>query len=301
MSLKMYHKGMELPLWAIFGLVSATLSAGVFLVQERVKLNGFVMAFWNKVWSVVLMLPLALYFGLPDNPYFYMLLCGQAILWVISDVIFFNAIPKVGAGTISRILPGSVILTFCLWFLFNPALFAEYAETPVRSLFVVAALCASVYFAMNLRHCPVSWQAVRLIWFVIFASVAGPLAAKLMMNHASSSQGPFAYVLFEALVMIAMWSVYYVVRPPVPLRELITREAAKGGFMVAVFCSLMAASNVAAIQIVDNPGLIPAIKFTDTMIILLYYRLIRHKEKGDVLSGLGIVACAAVIIALKAL
>ena len=109
-----YTSGMDMPLWAVFGLISATLSAGVFLVQERFKLDGFVMAFWNKVTAIVIMLPLVIYMGAPDNPQFYLLLCAQAMLWVVSDVIFFNAIPKVGAGVVSRLLPVSTIATFCV-------------------------------------------------------------------------------------------------------------------------------------------------------------------------------------------
>lgn len=290
---------MDFPLWAVFGLTSATLSAGVMLVQERVKLHGFVMAFWNKIACMVLMLPLLFVFGVPDNPYFYMLLFGQAVLWVISDVIFFGAIPLVGAGVVSRILPVSVILTFCLWFVIDPALLGEYLQKPFVSGAIFMTLCASVYFAMRLKNCSISWQAVRVIWFVIFAAVIGPLAAKLVMGQASFRQGPFAYVFFEAFAMVSMWLVYYAFRRPVAASELFSRQALKGGFMVGAFSSLMVATNVAAIQLVDNPGLIPAIKFTDTVIILMYYRLVRHQEKADVISGLGIVACAAVIIVLK--
>lgn len=292
---------MELPLWAIFGLLSATFSAGVMLTQERVRLNGFAMAFWNKVACATFMLPMVIIMGAPANPYFYMLLCAQAVLWVISDVIFFNAVTKVGAGLVSRILPVSVIVTFCLWFAINPPMWEEYMSTPVRSGLIFAALCASVYFATRLRHCPVSWQAVRVIWFVIFAAIVGPLMAKLVMGEASFAQGPFAYVFFEALAMISMWLVYYAIKRPIPAGDLFNWKNAKGGFMVGAFSCLMVVTNVAAIKLVDNPGLVPAIKFTDTFIILMYYRYIGHKETSDVTAGIGIVACAAAIIFLKSL
>lgn len=292
---------MELPLWAVFGLLSATLSAGVYLTQERVKLDGFVMAFWNKAACATFMLPLVLIMGAPDNPWFYVLLCSQAMIWAVNDVIFFNAIPKVGAGMLSRILPVSVIASFFVWFLINPPLWQEYMSTPLRSLGIVAALCASVYFATRLRHCPVSWQAVRIVWFIIIASVVAPITAKLVMDQASFSQGPFAYVFFEALAMMMMWMIYYAIRRPVPVREMFCLKAAKGGFMVGAFSALMVAANVTAIDLVDNPGLVPAIKFTDAFIILLYYKYIGHRETSDVKAGIGIVACAAAIIVLKSL
>lgn len=292
---------MEFPLWAALGLVSATLSTGVMLTQERARLNGFVMAFWNKVACAVLMLPFVVYFGAPDNPYFYAILFTQALLWVVSDVIFFNTINSAGAGVVSRILPASVILTFFLWFAVDPQTLDKYLETPWRSLAVVGALCASVYFVMRLRRCPVSWAAVRMIWFVIFAAVLGPMAGKLVMGQSTFAQGPFAYVFFEALAMLGMWLVYYALRRPVPVAELFSSRAVRGGFTVGVFSSLMVASNAAALGLVDNPGLLPAVKFTDTFLILLYYRISGRREDSDVIAGLGIVACAVVIIVLKSL
>lgn len=290
---------MDIPLWAFFGLVTAILSAGVFLVQERVELDGFSMAFWNKAACAFFTFPMVLIMGMPENPWFYGLLVVQSLLWAISDVIFFNAIPKVGAGPISRILPASVILTFCLWFVIDPSVFHEYLDQPIRSALVFLVLCVSVYFAMNLRRCSISLQTVRLVWFVIFASVVGPLLTKLVVQHASFVKAPFAYVFFQALMMMAMWLIYYTWRRPVALQSFLSIKSIKAGFAVGAFSCMAVSAHAAAIFVVDNPGLIPAITVLDSVVILLYYRLIKHKEKSDVISGIGIALCAAAIIILK--
>jgi hypothetical protein len=290
---------MFFPLWALFGLVSAAFSAGMMLVQERVKVDGYAIAFWSKVACIVLMLPLALYFGLPDDPLFYALVLSQAILWAISDVIFFNAIARVGAGVISRILPLSVIATFCLWFVFDPALLGIYLETPVRSALVFITLCASVWFTMQLKACPISWQALRIIWFVLFAAVIGPLLFKLVAQHTDIQRGPFSYVVVEAAAMVALWLLYHLIRRPVPRAMMLDPSAIKAGFAVGFFMSLMVASNFAAMFYVDNPGLVPAVKFTDTLLIMLFYKATGRKETANVAAGLGIVACAVIIILLR--
>lgn len=291
---------MEFPLWAALGLVAATLSAGMMITQERVQLPGFVMAFWNKAASAVFALPFVLHFGAPDNPYFYIILLGQAKLWAIGDVIFFGTINKVGAGVVSRILPASVILTFFTWFFIDPATLQKYLETPWLSAGVIAALCASVYFAMRLKKCAISWEAVRMIWFVICAAVVGPIIAKLAMGQSTFAQGPFAYVFFQSVAMVLMWLLYYAIKKPVAQAELFNLRALKGGAIVGSFSFLAVAANATALNLVDNPGLIPAIAFTDTFLILLYYKIIGRKESSDVLAGLGIVGCAAAIIILKA-
>jgi len=294
-------KGMDIPLWAVFGLIAASLSSVMMLLQERFRVDGFALAFWCKVACATLALPFVLAIGAPSDPLFYLMLAGQAVLWAISDVIFFNTIPKVGAGVVSRILPVSVIAGFFLWFLIDPALLQTYLETPLLSLGVVLALFGSVYFAVRLRACAISWGAVRMLWFVIFAAVIGPLVHKILLGHASFSKGPFAFVFFESLLMVAMWLAYYAARRPIPANVLFSKESAKAGFMVGGVMMFMVAANVAALSLVDNPALVPAVKFTDTILILLFYRFTGRKDHSDILAGLGIVACAAAIIVLKSI
>lgn len=287
---------MEFPLWAIFALLCAASSALVLIIPERVKCDGFALAFWNKVAAFIFMIPLVMWMGLPTQWEFYALVAAQACLWVISDVIFFRALPVVGAGVISRLLPSTVIVTFVLWFLFDPALLGEYLAQPALSAIIAAALCGSVYFATRLKRDPISWQAVRLIWFVLFAAIIGPLMYKAVTKYVSIEQGPFAFVLFESFIMVSIWSIYYAVKKPIAKEILFSRESLRGGAMVGAAMCLVSLSKFAAMHSVDNPGLVPAVKYLDAIIIMVYYRAIGKTEKADVVAGLGIVGCAAVII-----
>lgn len=292
---------MEFPIWAVFALFCAASSALVLIIPERVKCDGFALAFWNKVAAFFFMVPMVLYMGMPAQWEFYALVAAQAMLWVISDVIFFRALPKVGAGVVSRILPISVIVTFFLWFLFDHALLREYISTPWRSAGVCVALCGSVYFAMRLKKDPVSWNAIRMIWFVLFAAVVGPLMYKFVTKYATIEQGPFAFVFFESLVMVSVWSVFYAVKKPIPSSVLFSKESLKGGAMVGAAMSVVSLTKFAAMHSVDNPGLVPAVKYIDAIIIMAYYRAIGKVEKADVVAGLGIVFCAVAIILLRSL
>ncbi|MGE4314086.1 MAG: hypothetical protein AB7E85_07440 [Pseudobdellovibrionaceae bacterium] len=289
----------DIPIWVFFGLGSAAFSAVLMLVQERVKGDGLAIAYWNKLVASALMIPFLFYFGVPTEPMFYVLLCGQALIWVVSDVIFFNAIPKVGAGSVSRILPVSVIFTFFLWFLFDPALLGEYLEEPWRFGAIILVLLGSVYFSMRIKKCAVSWEAVRVLWFVIVAAIIGPLAVKLVMQHTPVERAPWSWVFFEGTFMLICWTLYILIRKPIPFRSLWTPQLAKAGLMIGATSSAMVGLGVMAYFYVDNPGYIPAVKFLDTVMILIYYRMIRHKEKGDVTAGLAIVVCAALLILLK--
>lgn len=289
----------EFPLWAIFGLGAAVLSTAMMLVQEKFKADGFSLAYWNKVFCAVIMIPFVIWQGLPDSPVFYALLAAQALLWVVSDVIFFRAIPAVGSGVVSRIRPIAVIFTFVIWFFVDPKTLDLYLQTPVRFALIFLVLCGSVYFTMRIKKCPVTWAAIKMIWFVIFASAVGPIMAKLVMQHAPLSQAPFAWVFCEALFMLTLWSLYYAVRRPVALSTLISPLSIRTGGYVALIASVMVILNVVAIHYADNPAYLPAIKFLDSIIILGVYKIQGRKETADVRAGMGIVACATALIILK--
>lgn len=290
---------MEFPLWVIFALICAASSALVLIIPERVKCEGYAIAYWNKAAAVLIMVPFVLYVGLPTSWQFYALVAAQACLWAISDVIFFKTIPKVGAGVVSRLLPATVIVTFFVWFLFDWDLLLSYLQTPVRSALVVVALMGSIYFAMRLKKDPISWDAIRMMWFVLLAAVIGPIMYKMVTQITTIEQGPFAYVFVESFIMVCLWSIFYAIKKPIPFDVLISKESLRGGAMVGAAMCVVSLSKFAAMHYVDNPGLVPAVKYLDAIIVMAYYKMIGKIEKADVAAGLGIVGCAAAIVILK--
>lgn len=289
-----------LPLWAFFGLGAAALSALMMLLQERLRVNGFALACWNKIACSLVMLPFVLLYGLPHNPLFYLYLGAGAVMYAVSDVIFFNGITKASAGTVARLLPSATILSFLLWFAVRPELLQKYLASPVIFALIFLTLYLSAFFAGRLKKCAVTMQAMRTVWFVIFAATVGPLLAKLVTAQADPGQGPFAYVFCEALMMLALWSVYALIRRPLPFAEMVSGETVKKGLLIGTVMAGVVLLNVSAYYNVDNPAYIPAIKALDSVMILAFYKLTGRTITGDIRSGLGIVACAAALIVLKA-
>lgn len=291
---------MILPLWAVFGLGAALLSAAMMLTQERLKVNAYAAAFWGKGACVLLMAPFMWMYGFPADPLFYFYLAITAVLFAISDVIFYRGITSTNAGAVARLLPSSVIFSFLLWFLFDPALLEKYLHAPVISGMIFGVLCLSAYFAMRLKKCAFSMQALRTVWFVVLAATAGPLLAKAVTLHAPPGQGPYAYVFCQGAMMMALWLIYFAVRKPVPVSAILGKLAWRHGLIIGAINAGSTFLSVLAYYYVDNPAYIPAVRFLDSVFILAVYRLWRHETKGDIPSGLGIVGCAAGLVILKA-
>ena len=111
---------MTIPLWAILSVIIALLQALRPLLQERYKAQALAVSMGNKMVIAVASLPLVLWQGLPDNPAFYLAISVTSIMWCISDIAYFNTVEKFGAGTVSRILPSAILVSFLLWFVIDP-------------------------------------------------------------------------------------------------------------------------------------------------------------------------------------
>lgn len=291
---------MILPVWAMFGLITATLSAAMMLMQEHWKVNGYALAFWIKVACVLVSFPFMIAHGIPDHPLFYFYLGLSAVLYAISDVVFFSAIPKTSAGSVSRLVPAAGVIGFILWFIIDPSLFMTYLGQPVIFAAIFVTLCLFAFFAFRLKKCTLTMQTLRDIWFVIFAATTGPILTKMVTFYADMEQARYAYVCFQALMMMSLWLVYLYLRRPVPLSTFFARGTWQPGLLIGVVASCMILAKFTSYYYVDNPAYIPAIIALDAVLILFFYKWRGKKIEGDIASGLGIVACAATLIILKA-
>jgi hypothetical protein len=135
---------------------------------------------------------------------------------------------------------------------------------------------------------------------VIFAATTGPILSKLITLTADMEQARFAYIFFQALMMMTLWLVYLLVRKPVPLSDFFARQTWQKGMAIGVVMAGMMLVKFTSFYYVDNPAYIPAMIALDSVIILGVYKFWGKKSEGDIVSGLGIVACAIALIILKA-
>ena len=291
---------MIIPAWAIFGITAAALSASMMLSQEKLRVNGYALAFWIKAACVMVTAPFIIFHGVPTDPLFYLYLFLTAIIYAISDVLFFSGITKTDAGAVSRLIPSASVLSFLMWFAIDPELFSIYMQSPAITGTIFGTLCLFAYFAFRLKKCTVTVKTLRAVWFVIVAATIGPLFTKMTTFHAEKEIGIYSYVFFQALMMMGLWFSYMCVRHPIPFSEFFEPKTVLKSLGIGVIASVMVLTKFTAFYFVDNPAYIPAVIALDSVMILFIYKLWGKQAEGDIRSGLGIVACAALLIILKA-
>ena len=288
------------PAWAAFGFIAAVLAAAQMLLQERFRTAPLAMAFWCKGACAVAMLPLVVTLGFPSDPVYYALLAAQSLLWVVSDVIFYRGINEVGAAVVARILPLGTFASFFLWFAVDWPLARAYIARPEHSLAIAAVFGLSAFFAWHLKECVVTRRALRAIWFVLFANVAGSLSTKIITHYADINQGVPTYVFCEALIMMAMWLGYYAVKRPLPVATMFGWPSIRAGAAVGAVSSLSIAAGLYAVYHVDNPAYVSAVRYLDGALIVFINRATGRPNRGHVWAGLGLVGCAAALVILRA-
>ncbi len=286
-------------IWISLGIMAAIVSSGIPLVQEKHKGNPFAVAIWVKIGVALLTLPFVIYFGLPDRPQFYIFAGISAAIWSISDVIYYRSVSDVGAGVVSRVLPAAAIFSFLVWFIINPDQLQKYLENPIQGGLIFFIIIAASLLAMLMKKCPVSWRGVQLVWFVLFAAAIGPLVEKISMGNTPKLQTPFAMTFIQAMMMLGFWAVFAVVKRPITITAFTLSTSWKTGLMISLLMTVVLCARFAALQYVEHPAFLSVILFTDSLWILLYYRMTGRKDDSKIWVGLGIVACAAALVLVK--
>lgn len=299
---------MFIPVWALLGLAASLPNALVPLVQERLKTPSLPLVVGNKLFLVLIGAPILYFVGLPSAPLFYVYTALSAVLFAVNDLVYFRVVAQFGAGVVSRLLPISVIFTFFIWFAFDPDLLSKYLSQPWRSAATLAVICFAAYCAMRLRHCQVSWQAIKALWYVLFAATFGPILTKLALAELPAEPGgPLAllahgvvtYIVFQALGMVLLLSAWWAIRRPLPFAVLREPRTVMASLILALLaCAIFGLKNL-AFAVADNPAYVTTLLFTDAVWILGIYKVLGRKQDSDIWAGMGLVCCAAFLVLLK--
>jgi hypothetical protein len=288
-------------MWAVYAFLTAVLITAIPLIQEKRKANGGALALWVKILSGLLTLPFVIYVGLPEQAEFYILVAATAVLYSISDIIYFRNVPIVGSGVITRVLPASVMITFLLWFLVDPALFYSYAAQPYKSAAILCILLLFMFFASRVKQCAVTWSGVRAIWFVLFAACVGPIITKKSLDYIDPHFASFSYVCIQAFFMVVGMTASQLVYRSVSHADFISRHTVATAALIAGVSTPAIALKIMALDLADNPAYVAMICFSDSLLVLLYYKITGKRENANIAAGLGIVACAVALVLIKSL
>ena len=114
-------------------------------------------------------------------------------------------------------------------------------------------------------------------------------------SHFTCSKNLVDMGLIMSLFLIG----YYRIKKPVSADVLFARHNIKTGMLMGSVMATVLVCRIKAVELVDNPGFVSLVFFTDALWVILVYKLIGRREDSNIRAGLGIVASAALLVIIK--
>jgi hypothetical protein len=282
--------------WVGLSTGSALTAAIMPVMHEKIQAERLSMLFWLRVVMLLIAFPLVFFFGWPGSPVFYLATFMTAFIWAYADLSSFRATEEFGAGPITRMIPLNVLVTFVMWTALTPDLLNAYLATPMQSLGIVAATVGAVFFAMRLQGGDISREAIRALGPVILMSGMGVVFAKVALDAAPDMGGVFAYMAVQALFMVLIYGGLEAVWHPVPRAVFAGQVAIRTGFWMALASVAHTGLKSYAYILVANPAYVSAVILTTPLWVLLYYRIFKRQNVGNLAYGFAILACVAALV-----
>ena len=115
-------------LWVIDSLIYGFFTAVYTLFNQHYKIDGYVLGIWRGFGISILFLPFLFFFPVPTDMNYWMMLLFQGYLIAIYDSHLFFSSAKYGAGSTSRFMAITVLITTFLWWLITPNEFINLFE-----------------------------------------------------------------------------------------------------------------------------------------------------------------------------
>ncbi len=285
--------------WVLFSIISAVFGAGFYLVNQYLKQPGHLIVFWMRVVAVIFLTPFVITLEMPTDWRFYAAVFVTVFIGTFSDIRSFNASAIYGGGVVSRVQPLTVWGAFLIWFIFDPGLLLEYAERPLNTAGILAALGGCVFFAMRLNKCEITRSAFNYMFPALLGYTLTNVLNKYAMDHGPLEGAVLGYMYVQSIIAIFAIGAFCI------RQEMKTEKGKSSGWanrtllaavLLAAFSWIchMIYKNY-AMAFTANPSYQVALNLTTPVFIAGFYMLAGHKEKADVKSGMGVVACAVLL------
>jgi len=282
-------------LWALLAFIASLSRAGSRISNQYFQLPGLYLVLWIKALIILYLLPVVLFIPWPTSPLFYFFLVMQAPFVVYQDKKTFDLTAQHGGGAITRIEPLSVVLLFFLWFLFAPSVLQNNIENPLRFTSIGLVISLMAYFAMRIKKCRINADILKQMLPLVFITAIVSVLGKLSIDSAEFDNAVFIYVFVQSIVMLICALLFNLKDNTVKSVNFFSKKQFFCSIALSLVMLITVLSRVYAFRFVENPAYVNAIILTAPFWIMLFYKLIKHKEEGDILSGIGIVICAIIL------
>lgn len=276
-------------LWIINGLIYGFFMALYTLVNQRHKFNGYVLGVWRGFGIALLFFGFLFFVPLQKSWYNWALLILQGVLIGIYDSHLFFASAKFGAGTTSRLMVLSVLVTTVMWWILTPRLFWRLFDNGsvfITLLLALFGFCVCYWYMMKNK------VTKRAFWYMLPAvlALAGmSVATKEIAMMGQSVWTNILYYLVVATFVSGFYNFVLLCRKEhfdvgLAVRLVFAREVIHIGIYVVGFSAALIAAKTMAMRLAPNPGYVVTLLLTAPLFVFM---LTRTRQSGNLSAKAG--------------
>lgn len=285
--------------WILYALFAVICAVATPLLQRRSTVNTLAMLFWLRIITVIVLAPVAYFIGLPTDPIFYLVITVFGIFVTYTDFLFFNFTRHNNPAIAARLLKPMVIVTFLLWFLFDPALLQRYLDHPGRAILIISLLTAAVILATQLKQCTVTRSAFIKLWPVLCSASIYPIISKYILIGVDPWVGAVGVYLITAVVVLITLTIVQMITRKIPPGLLWSGATIRAGAIIAIPSLLGGLALVMAFQASTHPAYVSVLMMIVPVVLSLVGRMLGDPDSGNRRAGFGLIVIAALIIYLQ--
>ncbi len=288
--------------WILFAFLQSLAGIGAYLIADFTRVRSFDLMFWNRIFGCVMLSPILLFIPPPTSASFYVLCLFTAAIYAIYDLVFLDMASQKGAGLPTRIAPLSAWATFILWLFINPSLMMKYIDNPLASFGIISSAVLCGYFALRLRKCLLTWEAMKKALPFIGLSALGAVFSKSAIDQTNMISGTFYYLFMQAALVGAIYMFMKLFMPNTTSQyasgeNIVRREFILAGFLSALCFISFGIFKISAFWSVENPAYVSVFGLLAPFWVFILKKILGKEEQGDILSGFGIVVgCICLVI-----
>lgn len=261
-------------IWILNGLLYGFFTALYTLVNQKYKMNGYLLGIWRGFGIAAIFFPLTFLFPLPTSMYYWGLLIIQGWLIGFYDSHLFFASARYGAGPTSRIMAMTTLVTTIIWWLMTPHEFLKILQNGtvfITLILVIFGFTISYWWMLKDK---ITQEISMYMAPVILALAFMSIITKDIAIHGSSTWSAITYYLTVSTFVSGVYNSYmYVVKEKLNFKNyfanIFSAQAVRAGIYIISFSAALITAKTLALRIAPNPGYVTALLLTAPFFVII--------------------------------
>lgn len=288
-------------LWIINGLVYGFFTALYTLVNQRNKINGYVLGIWRGFGIALLFLPFLFFLPLQTSAYNWFLLIFQGWMIGIYDSHLFFASANYGAGPTSRVMAVSALVTTLIWWIFTPSLFFDLVANDNAFITLIIVLFGFTVSYWYMIKDKVSRDLAEYMAPAVFALAAMSIATKEIAMMGQNVWANIAYYLVVATFVSGCYNTVMYIKKERPglkgfFSNVFAPKVVGVGIYVVSFSATLIASKTMAMRMAPNPGYVVALLLTAPIFVFVLNKYTKVPDNVSLKAGFAMLFFLALLL-----